>query len=264
MKLMSKLSLALVALAAIAAVQAQEPKITVPGATPPAATTTEAKPAFTEAQVLEVIGWFMGKQSQSETFDFSKEQLDHVIRGFLAAAAGKDAPFELEKIGPQIEEFVQKRQDVYLTKLKEKGQAEAAKFFSDLKQKPGIIALPSGLCYEIIKQGEGPFPKMTDTVKVHYTGKLLNGQVFDTSLEPRQPGTPVQPAEFQIGGVIDGWNEGLQKINKGGKIKLYVPPHLAYGDEGRPGIPPGATLVFDVELIEMRPTPGPASLMPGK
>jgi FKBP-type peptidyl-prolyl cis-trans isomerase len=74
-------------------------------------------------------------------------------------------------------------------------------------------------------------------------------------LTPRQPGAEVQPAEFELDKVITGWTEGLQKINKGGKIRLYVPPQLAYGDEGRPGIPPGSTLIFDVELLDITPTP---------
>jgi FKBP-type peptidyl-prolyl cis-trans isomerase len=271
MKSTSKLTIALLALGLTAGARAQDIKITVPGqeksqpaATPLAAPAApEAKaPAYTETQVLETIGWFMGKNSQADTFDFTKEQSDAVVRGFLAAAAGKEAPVELQKIGPQVEDFVHKRQDAYLAKLKQQGMAESAKFFADIKKKPGVIALPDGLCYEIVKQGEGPMPKATDTVKAHYTGKLLNGQVFDTSREPRQPGAPVEPAEFQLEGVIEGWKEGIQKINKGGQIKLYVPPQLAYGDEGRPGIPPGSTLVFDVELLEIRPTPGPASLTP--
>ena len=96
-------------------------------------------------------------------------------------------------------------------------------------------------------------------MKVHYTGTLVDGKKFDSSLQPRQPGAAIEPAEFPLGGVIPGWTEGLQKINKGGKIKLYVPSDLAYGDEGRPPtIPPAATLVFDVELLDVKDTPAPA------
>ena len=119
-----------------------------------------------------------------------------------------------------------------------------------------MIALPDGLCYEIIKQGEGPGPKPTDTVSAHYTGALVDGSVFDSSV---QRGSPV---EFPLDQVIPGWTEGLQKIGKGGKIRLFVPPDLAYGDAVRPGIPPASTLVFEVEVLDFKPTPPPAPATP--
>ena len=269
MKLKSLLTTSLLAAGAFAVARAQDIKLSVPGqpsAGAPAAAAPAAPAAptatYTETQVLEVIGWFMGKNSQVDTFDFTKDQMAAVARGFQAAAEGKESPVDMQKIGPQVEDFVHKRQDAYIAKLKSDGQAETAKFFTELKKKPGIVALPSGLCYEIVKQGTGPTAKATDTVKAHYTGTLVNGTVFDTSREPRQPGAAVEPAEFPLEGVIPGWTEGLQKINKGGQIKLYIPPQLAYGDEGRPGIPPASTLIFDVEVIDIKPTPGPASLPP--
>jgi FKBP-type peptidyl-prolyl cis-trans isomerase len=265
MKLKSLLTLGLLGLGVFAAVHAQDVKLNVPGqpaATPPPAAPAAPAPQFTETQVLEVIGWYMGKNSQIDTFDFSKDQLDAVSRGFLLAASGKESPTDVQKIGPQVQEFVNKRQDAYLGKLKNQGLADSAKFFADLKAKPGIVVLPSGLCYEITKPGTGANAKATDTVKAHYTGTLLNGTVFDTSRQPRQPGEPVAPAEFALDQVIPGWTEGLQKINKGGMIKLYIPPQLAYGDEGRPGIPPASTLIFDIEVIDIKPTPGPASMAP--
>jgi FKBP-type peptidyl-prolyl cis-trans isomerase len=264
MKLKSILTTGLLGLGAFAAVRAQDVKLNVPGqpaATPPAAPAAPA-PQYTETQVLEVVGWFMGKNSQVDSFDFSKDQLDSVSRGFLLAAAGKEAPTDVQKIGPQVEDFVHKRQDAYLAKLKDQGVADTAKFFADLKKKAGIVALPSGLCYEITKPGAGPNAKATDTVTAHYTGTLINGSVFDTSRQPRQPGEPVSPAQFALDQVIPGWTEGLQKINKGGSIKLYIPPQLAYGDEGRPGIPPASTLIFDIEVLDIKPTPGPASITP--
>jgi FKBP-type peptidyl-prolyl cis-trans isomerase len=93
-------------------------------------------------------------------------------------------------------------------------------------------------------------------VKVHYTGTLIDGTVFDSSVQRGEP------AEFPLDQVIAGWTEGIQKMNKGGKIKLYVPPQLAYGDDGRPGIPPGSTLIFDVELLDIKPTAPSAPAMP--
>jgi len=96
-----------------------------------------------------------------------------------------------------------------------------------------------------VSPGLGAVPKPTDTVKVNYTGTLIDGNVFDSS---ERQGKPI---EFALDKVIPGWTEGLQKIGKGGKIKLFVPPKLGYGDDGRPGIPPGSVLVFDVELLDI-------------
>ena len=268
MKLKSILLNSLLALGLIAAARAQEIKFpgktdtAAPAATPAAAAVAPAAPAapaqtFTEAQILETIGWFMGKNSQAETFEFTPEQAEAVTRGFSAAVQGKPSPFELKQIGPQVQAFVTAKQDTYLSKLKQKGLAESAAFLTEVKKKAGVVVLPSGLCYEIIKPGEGPSPKITDTVKAHYTGALTNGTVFDSSV---QRGEPV---EFPLDQVIPGWTEGLQKISKGGKIKLYVPPQLAYGDDGRPGIPPASTLVFEIEILDIKPTPAaPATPAP--
>lgn len=109
------------------------------------------------------------------------------------------------------------------------------------------IVTDSGLRYYDIKVGEGAQPDPTDTVRVHYTGWLVNGEKFDSSFD--HPGG--QPAQFMLNQVIPGWTEGVGGMKAGGKRKLIIPADLAYGDMGRPGIPPGATLIFDVELIEV-------------
>jgi FKBP-type peptidyl-prolyl cis-trans isomerase len=259
MKLTHTLTLGVLALGLAAGARAQE--IKVPGAaaaeTKPAAA---APAAYSETQVLEALGWIASKNIQLETFGFTPAQLDSVMKGIAVGAAGQDLPFDKDKMGPLISDFVQKKQAEYLDRLKKQGQAETAAFFAKLKENKNVVELPSGLRYEIVKPGDGAFPKPTETVKVHYTGALANGTVFDSSLQPRQPGAAIVPVEFPLDGVIPGWTEGIQKINKGGKIKLYVPPHLGYGDEGRPGIPPASTLVFDVELLDIKPTPAPASI----
>jgi FKBP-type peptidyl-prolyl cis-trans isomerase len=242
-----------------ASVRAQEIKL--PGKSDPAPSdasaatpTALAAPAqtFTDAQVMETIGWFMGKNSQADTFEFTKEQIDQVTRGFTAAISGKAPPYDLKEIQPQVQKFVGAKQEVYMGKLKQKGMQETVAFFAELKKKPGVTILPSGLGYEIIKPGEGPPPKLTDTVKAHYTGSLINGTVFDSSIQRNEP------SEFPLDGIIPGWTEGLQKISKGGKIKLYVPPQLAYGDDFRTGIPPSSTLIFEIELLDIKPTPAAA------
>jgi FKBP-type peptidyl-prolyl cis-trans isomerase len=243
MKLNRILTLCLLS-AGLTAAHAQQVQLNVPGQAAPAA--AAAAPAFSESQIVEEFGWFIGKRVGLTELDFSAAEIAAFIKGVSAAAGGKESPYTLEKIGPLMDEFMQKKQTAYMGKLKQKNMADNLAFFNKLKDNKAIVELPSGLRYEILKAGEGANPKASDTVKVHYTGTLIDGTVFDSSV---QRGEPV---EFPLGEVIPGWTEGLQKVNKGGKIKLYVPPSLGYGDNGNERIPPGATLVFEVELLDIK------------
>jgi FKBP-type peptidyl-prolyl cis-trans isomerase len=247
-------SSALLAVSFSVAAAQQEPAPTLAN-TPAAlaATAAPAAPRFTEDQLLETFGWFVGKRIGITELKFTPEQTAAMIKGLQAAAAGADAPYKLEEIGPEMDKFMQAKQEAYMAELKRQGLEASAKFLTEIKAKPGVVVLPSGLVFEIVQPGTGAFPKATDTVKVHYTGTLIDGSVFDSSVQRGEP------AEFGLDQVIPGWTEGLQKVNVGGKIKLYVPPQLAYGDEGRPGIPPAATLVFDVELLEIKAPAAPAA-----
>jgi len=251
MKLKHTISAALcVAISAVASLRAQDVKPT--GAAAPV-----AQPAvqYTEAQVLETLGWFLGKQNGFAELGFSKEQVDQLVKGIYTAAAGKETPNDLEKIGPEISKFMQVKQQSYLAKLKEQGKIDGEKFMAEIKAKQGVTVLPSGLGFEVIKPGTGDFPKATDTVKVFYTGTLVNGTKFDSNVGG-------EPIEFQLNRVIPGWTEGIQKINKGGKLKLYVPAQLGYGEEGNQGIPPNSALIFEVELVDFKaPAPAPVPVV---
>jgi FKBP-type peptidyl-prolyl cis-trans isomerase len=252
MKLKHSLTFSLLALGLVTA-RAQEIKVNLPGKSDqPAA---PAAPAFTEAQMLEEFGWFIGKRVGLSELEFGKAEMDAFLKGLNNAAANKESPYELEKIGPMMDEFLQKKQLVFTDKLKKKSAAESAALFAKLKDNKNVVELPSGLRYEITKAGAGAFPKGTDTVKVHYTGTLVDGTVFDSSVQRNDP------LEIALNEVIPGWTEGIQKVNKGGKIKLYVPASLAYGDNGQGSVPPGSTLVFDVELLDILP-PAPAAASP--
>lgn len=136
----------------------------------------------------------------------------------------------------------------YFDKLqKEQGNAaeEAGKkYLEENKKREGVVVLPSGLQYKILKAGDGPKPKAADTVKCHYEGRLINGQVFDSSIRRGEP------AEFPVSGVIAGWVEALQLMPVGSKWQLYIPSELAYGAHGAgQSIGPNETLIFDVELL---------------
>lgn len=130
------------------------------------------------------------------------------------------------------------------TQLQINEEAEK-KFLAENAKKPGVKSTPSGLQYEVISEGTGEKPTDASTVKVHYTGSLLNGKIFDSSVQRGEPAT------FPLNGVIKGWTEGLQLMTVGSKYKLYVPGKLAYGMQGNPqgGIGPNETLVFEVELL---------------
>jgi FKBP-type peptidyl-prolyl cis-trans isomerase FklB len=125
-------------------------------------------------------------------------------------------------------------------------KAEGEKFLAENKSKAGVVTLPSGLQYKVLKEGTGPMPTMTDTVEVHYTGKLINGKVFDSSVERGQP------AKFTLNSVIPGWTEALQKMKVGSKWELYIPSQLAYGPAPQQNIPGNSTLVFEVELLSIK------------
>ena len=262
MKMTNPLTVGLLSLSVAAAAVAQDSaKYTLPAqgadqttAAQPAPTVPA--PAFADAQMIEEVGWLMAKKSGLTDLGFTAAEGDSLLKGFAAAIAGKESPYDVQKIGPELDSFMQKKQSVYLAKLKQQNSAQASDFFTKLKDNKNVIQLPSGLCYEVVKPGDGAFPIPTDTVKVNYTGTLVDGTVFDSSVQRGQP------VEFPLDQVIPGWTEGIQKINKGGKIKLYIPASLAYGDDGRPGIPPGATLIFDVELLDFKATPAPAAGAP--
>jgi FKBP-type peptidyl-prolyl cis-trans isomerase FkpA len=145
--------------------------------------------------------------------------------------------------------FVQKLQSSQQAQMKEsaeKNKKEGEAFLAANKSKAGVKTTASGLQYQVVTEGKGPKPAATDTVKVHYTGTLLDGTKFDSSVDRGEPAT------FPLNGVIPGWTEALQLMPVGSKYKLWIPGNLAYGDRGTPGpIGPNATLIFDVELLEI-------------
>ena len=137
----------------------------------------------------------------------------------------------------------QKRQEMMASK--DKNKEEGAKFLKENANNKSVYTTKSGLQYRKIKEGNGKRPTINNTVRVHYTGKLLNGTVFDSSVERGEP------MDFPVGAVIPGWTEGLQLMDEGSKYILYIPDNLAYGDNPTGEIPPGSTLIFEVELIEI-------------
>jgi FKBP-type peptidyl-prolyl cis-trans isomerase FklB len=155
----------------------------------------------------------------TDTLKMNPNMADQVLREKLQAAA-------MKKIQPTID--------------------EGEKFLAENKKRKEVTTTETGLQYEIVTEGTGATPSDTNTVKVHYTGTLINGKVFDSS---RERGEPI---EFPLNGVIRGWTEGVQRMKVGSRYKFYIPYQLAYGTQGSPPvIPGGAMLIFDVELLEI-------------
>ncbi|MGO9085771.1 MAG: FKBP-type peptidyl-prolyl cis-trans isomerase [Candidatus Sulfotelmatobacter sp.] len=140
---------------------------------------------------------------------------------------------------------LQQLQDDVSQKLVMANHKDGEAFLAANKSKEGVVALPSGLQYKIMKEGTGPKPTASDTVTCNYRGTFINGTEFDSSYKRGQP------VSFAVSGVIKGWTEALQLMPVGSKWQLFIPSDLAYGDNGRPGIAPGATLIFEVELISI-------------
>ncbi len=186
------------------------------------------------------------------------------VQGFLNGADSTNLLINPKDAGNILRSYFQKKQieqrKIQEEAAKKKAEEEYAdykkeneKFLVDNKAKSGVITTASGLQYTVIKEGAGETPKPTDKVKVHYHGTVIDGSVFDSSVERKLP------AEFGVTQVIKGWIEGLQIMKPGAKYKFFIPQELAYGHQGRlPKIKPFSTLVFDVELLEILPPAAPA------
>ena len=164
------------------------------------------------------------------------------------AAAMKDvltgAELKIDEAEAQalVQEYLQKKGEEKVKAVK----AEGENFLAENAKKEGVVTLPSGLQYQVLKEGNGKSPKATDQVKCHYEGTLINGKIFDSSYRRNEPAT------FPLNGVIAGWTEGLQLMKEGAKYRFFIPFNLAYGTRGAgQDIPPYAALIFDVELIEV-------------
>jgi FKBP-type peptidyl-prolyl cis-trans isomerase len=201
---------------------------------------------------MDTLSYAFGAQFGS---DFMQNDIninpDFFYAGLKDALAKGNKNLTDEQIQKAILDFNQEMRTKQLEKQNETGKANkeaAEKFFAENSKKPEVKTTASGLQYTITKEGTGKAPTATDVVKVHYTGKLLDGTIFDSSI---QRGEPI---EFPLNGVIPGWTEGLQLMKEGGEAMLYIPSNLGYGDRGAGGvIGPNAALIFEVKLLEVKP-----------
>jgi FKBP-type peptidyl-prolyl cis-trans isomerase FkpA len=199
-----------------------------------------AEPKTEEQKVLYAVGLALSREVG--VFAFSAAELEYVRQGLTDGVTGKKPAVDVDAYRGKIDELARSRRDAKGQKLAAAGKDVAEK----AAKEKGAVKTESGLVYVPVKEGSGASPKDTDTVKVHYRGTLVDGSEFDSSYKRGQP------AEFPLNGVIKCWTEGVQKIKVGGKAKLVCPPSIAYGERGAGGaVPPNATLVFEVELLDI-------------
>ena len=195
-----------------------------------------------KAKVSYAIGAQIGKGMKSQGLDVDPNVIAAAMSDVLA---NKDLRLTEEDMAAAMQKM---RENMQAQQLKsaadnlEKGKAA----LEENKKKAGVKVTKSGLQYEVLTEGKGNSPKATDVVKVHYKGTLTDGTEFDSSYKRNEP------AEFPVGGVIKGWTEALQLMKPGAKYKLLIPAELAYGDQGRPGIPANSVLAFEVEFLEVK------------
>ena len=204
-----------------------------PGASAPPKLDTE------EQKTLYALGLLLGRNIK--TFALKPEELAIVKAGLTDAVTDTKPQVELDAYGPKVNELAQKRAAAEADEAKKKGQ----EFADKVAKEKDATKTASGIVIRTITGGSGASPAANDVVKVHYEGKLIDGTVFDSSIKRGQP------AEFPLNGVVPCWTEALQKMKKGGKSQVVCPSAVAYGDRGSPpDIQPGATLSFEVELLD--------------
>lgn len=199
-----------------------------------------------DKQALHNLGWF--EAQQFDAFEFTEAEKAALREGFIKGLAGKGGPDDEAAASMQLRNFMQQRMEIIRTQKAAMQIEKNEAFVKELEANAAIQKSESGLYYEIIESGDDQRATRADQVKVHYTGTLIDGTVFDSSVERGQPAT------FPVSGVVPGFAEGVQLVGKGGKVKLYIKPELGYGERGAGGaIPPNAFILFDVEMLEIIP-----------
>lgn len=196
-----------------------------------------------------IIGVYFASQAKA---DIKELNIDAVTKGFMEVYEADTFKMNPNEIQMQLNKMLEKM----MKKAVEKNKAESQKFLDENKKKSGIITLPSGLQYQVIKEGTGPLPDSSDVVNVNYTGSFVDGKEFDSNVKSGQP------AQFPVTGVIPGFTEALTKMKVGSKWKIFIPSELAYGEQGRGQIKPNMALIFELEVLSINPKQ-PEQPMPG-
>ena len=196
-----------------------------------------------DQKTLYTMGLLLGRNVKP--LSLTPAEMEFVKAGLFDAAADAKPQVDLETYGPKVNAFAQLRSSAKAAQDSVGEKKKGMEFAEKIARESGAVKTPSGIVLRTIKEGSGAKPSSEDVVKVHYEGKLVDGTVFDSSIARGEP------LEFGLKGVVPCWTEALQTMKKGGKAQVVCPSDLAYGDTGHPPtIPPGATLSFEVELLD--------------
>ena len=208
--------------------------------------TEEVKRGNEKAELSYSFGMVIASDLVETGIEFN---YDAFVRGFRETMEGDKTLFTLDEAYNRVDAAfveIQAQRNEQMRLEGEKNLAEGKTFLEENGQRPGIDVTPSGLQYEVVSEGTGEMPGPADVVLVHYIGSTIDGTVFDSSYERGEP------LQVPLDRVIPGWSEGLRMMREGGKARLYIPPNLAYGENGAGGmIAPNAVLIFDVEFISI-------------
>ena len=204
---------------------------------------TQQKFNFDEANELEKVSYSIGINVATSIKSEGLDSINsfYVSKGFQDVFESKDLAINIEESNKIIGEYFNKKQDAKNQRL----AIDSKIFLEQNKQKDGVMTTESGLQYIILSEGRGNNPTLNDNVTVHYHGTLIDGTIFDSSVDRKQPAT------FPLNGVIPGWQEALQMMSVGSKWKIFIPSELAYGESGAGAIGPNSTLIFEVELLSI-------------
>ena len=200
---------------------------------------------------MDNVSYALGMGIGRQLNDMGAESLniDDFAQAIKDVLAGGKTQLDAHEAQVIVQEFFQKQEEKQRASAAERHKAlkaQGEQYLAENGKKDGVVTLPSGLQYQVLQEGNGRKPKATDQVKCHYEGMLVDGTLFDSSIQRGEPAT------FPLNGVIAGWTEGLQLMQEGAKYRFFIPYHLGYGERGAgASIPPFAALVFDVELIEV-------------
>jgi FKBP-type peptidyl-prolyl cis-trans isomerase FklB len=232
----------------VAALSVSQGVFAAPAAPAPAPAAPTAAPAASfaneDAKVAYSLGFVFGKNNAAAIDNLDIEKF---VTGFKDGYSGKQGMLSEDDIKKVLTDYKERRMaqaQAEFQKQGEENRTKGAAYLAENAKKAGVATTASGLQYEVIAQGTGALAKATDTVEVHYEGKLTDGTVFDSSIARGQP------ASFRLDQVIPGWTEGVQLMKVGSKYRFTIPSNLAYGEMGAGTIPPNSVLVFEVELLK--------------
>ncbi|HWX95119.1 MAG TPA: FKBP-type peptidyl-prolyl cis-trans isomerase [Terriglobales bacterium] len=213
----------------------------------PAKAAAVAAPTTAKDKISYAIGADLANKLKASSIDVDRVMLTRGLNDVLSGGTTAMTDDEVRNTLMELSKGLQAKQQAVAKEAGDKNKKDGEAFLAENKSKEGVVVLPSGLQYKILKAGDGPKPTAADSVVCNYKGTLIGGKEFDSSYKRGQPAT------FPVGGVIKGWTEALQLMPVGSKWQLFIPPDLAYGDrQAGPDITPGSTLVFEVELVSIQ------------